>query len=128
MTYDKAQNLTDNGFVKTGYKFTGWNTKSDGSGTAYTNKQSVKNLTSTDGGTISLYAQWTPITYTIKFHGNSSTGGSTASMSMTYDVAKNLTDELTDDSAGGSGVSSGGTTLEEIQEDQQEVQQTYRTF
>ncbi len=91
MTYDKAQNLTANGFVKTGYKFTGWNTKSDGSGTAYTNKQSVKNLTSTDDGTISLYAQWTPITYTIKFNGNSSTGGSTASMSMTYDVAKNLT-------------------------------------
>ena len=92
MTYDKAQNLNANGFVKTGYKFTGWNTKSDGSGTSYSNQQSVKNLTSTDGGTISLYAQWTPITYTIKFNGNGAdSNSSTASMSMTYDIAKNLT-------------------------------------
>ncbi|MBO7318550.1 MAG: InlB B-repeat-containing protein, partial [Clostridia bacterium] len=91
MTYDVAKNLTANGFAKTGYTFAGWNTKANGSGTSYTNKQSVKNLTTTNGATITLYAQWTPITYTIKFNGNGSTSGSTASMSMTYDVAKNLT-------------------------------------
>jgi uncharacterized repeat protein (TIGR02543 family) len=91
MTYDVAKNLNANGFVRSGYKFAGWNTKSDGSGTSYSNQQSVKNLSTTNGGSITLYAQWTPITYTIKFNGNGYTGGSTSSMSMTYDVAKNLT-------------------------------------
>ena len=90
-TYDVSKSLTANGFTKTGYKFVNWNTKADGSGTAYTNQQSVKNLTTTNGATINLYAQWTPITYTISFNGNGSTSGSTASMSMTYDVSKNLT-------------------------------------
>ena len=91
MTYDVAKNLTANGFKRTGYIFDGWNTNSSGTGTNYTDKQSVKNLTSTNGGTVTLYAKWKPITYTIKFDGNGATGGSTASMSMTYDVAKNLT-------------------------------------
>lgn len=92
MTYDVAKNLTANGFKKTGYIFDGWNTNSSGTGTNYTDKQSVKNLTSTNGGTVTLYAKWKPITYTIKFDGNGATGGSTDSMSMIYDVAKNLTD------------------------------------
>ena len=91
MTYDVAKNLTANGFTKTGYVFNGWNTSADGTGTTYTDKQSVKNLTATNGATINLYAQWKPISYTIKFDGNGATSGSTASMSMTYDVAKNLT-------------------------------------
>ena len=91
MTYDVAKNLTANGFKKTGYVFDGWNTNSSGTGTNYTDKQSVKNLTSTNGGTVTLYAKWKPITYTIKFNGNGATSGSTAQMSMTYDVAKNLT-------------------------------------
>ena len=91
MTYDVAKNLTANGFEKTGYVFDGWNTRSDSIGTDYTDKQSVKNLTSINGGTVTLYAKWKPITYTIVFNGNGATDGSTASMSMTYDVAKNLT-------------------------------------
>lgn len=90
MKYDIAANLTENGFVKTGYVFTGWNTKADGSGTRYTNRQSVINLTATDGDVINLYAQWRPITYTIKFDGNGATKGSTKTMEMIYDQAKNL--------------------------------------
>jgi uncharacterized repeat protein (TIGR02543 family) len=58
MVYGTAKNLTANTFVKTGYTFSGWNTKADGSGTAYANKQSVNNLTNTAGGIINLYAQW----------------------------------------------------------------------
>ena len=91
MTYDVAKNLTANGFTKTGYLFSGWNTKSDGTGTSYTNKQSVKNLTTVNGGVINLYAQWKSITYTVKFDGNGADGGSTASMTMTYDELKRLT-------------------------------------
>lgn len=91
MVKDIAKNLTANGFKRTGYAFKNWNRKANGSSTSYKNKQSVKNLTNTQGATVNLYAQWTPNKYTIKFNGNGNTGGSTASMSMTYDVAKNLT-------------------------------------
>ena len=57
-TYDSAVTLTANGFIKAGYVFTGWNTKSDGSGKSYSDKETVKNLTSVDGATVTLYAQW----------------------------------------------------------------------
>ena len=57
-TYDEAKNLTANGYTRTGYIFNGWNTKSDGTGTSYSDKQSVKNLTSSNGGTVTLYARW----------------------------------------------------------------------
>ena len=67
MTYDVAKNLTANAYEKTGHIFTGWNTKADGSGTSYADKQSVKNLTATNGATINLYAQWMVATYNITF-------------------------------------------------------------
>lgn len=57
-TYGTAKNLTSNGFIKIGYNFAGWNTKADGSGTSYSDGQSVSNLTSTNKGTVTLYAQW----------------------------------------------------------------------
>ena len=91
MTYDTAKTLPENTFTKTGYVFDGWNTKADGSGTAYTDQVSVNNLTSTNGGTVTLYAQWTPITYTVTYDGNGATGGSTADSTHTYGVSKPLT-------------------------------------
>ena len=45
--------LSDNAFTRTGYAFSGWNTKADGSGTTYANGASV----SLDSD-ITLYAQW----------------------------------------------------------------------
>ena len=55
MTYEKGQTkaLIANKFTRAGYIFKGWNTKSDGTGTQYTDKQS---LTPTEN--ITLYAQW----------------------------------------------------------------------
>ena len=73
-TYDVAKNLTKNGFVKTGYTFKGWNTKADGSGTSYADKASVKNLSSTNGATITLYAQWTANKYTVAYNANGGIG------------------------------------------------------
>ena len=66
-TYGTAQNLTANAFSKTGYTFAGWATSADGA-KAYDNQQSVNNLTSTNGGTVNLYAVWTVNQYTIKFN------------------------------------------------------------
>ena len=89
-TYDQAKNLSTNQYTKTGYTFTSWNTKADGSGTTYTNEKEVKNLTSTQGAKINLYAQWTPNTYTVKYNGNHATSGTTADTTHTYDVSKQL--------------------------------------
>jgi uncharacterized repeat protein (TIGR02543 family) len=90
-TYGKTSALKANAFTRTGYTFAGWNTKANGSGTTYADKASVKNLTKTNGKTVTLYAQWTANTYKIKFDGNGATSGSMKSKSMTYDTAANLT-------------------------------------
>ena len=62
-TYDVSQTLTANTFKRDGYTFKGWNTKADGSGKAYSDKQSIKNITDKDGDVITLYAQWQINTY-----------------------------------------------------------------
>lgn len=85
-----AKNLTTNGFTRTGYRFAGWSTRATGA-VAYSNGQSVTNLTTTGGTIVNLYAKWTPNTYTVVYNGNGATGGSTANSAHTYDVAKNLT-------------------------------------
>ena len=58
MVYGTPQNLNTNAFTKIGYKFTGWNTAEDGTGTSYTNEQSVDILTDKDDEVVTLYAQW----------------------------------------------------------------------
>lgn len=57
MTYDQAKNLTAIGFTKDHYRLKGWSTSANGS-VAYSDKQSVKNLTATDGATVELFAVW----------------------------------------------------------------------
>lgn len=57
-TYDRKQALTANAFTREGYRFTGWNTRPDGKGKAFTDKQTVTNLLAHDGATGVLYAQW----------------------------------------------------------------------
>ena len=57
-TYDTAKALTANGFTRTGYTFLGWSTSASATTATYSNKQSVKNLTATNGATITLYAVW----------------------------------------------------------------------
>ena len=66
-TNGKGQALTANAFSRTGYDFDGWNTKADGSGKTYADKQAVKNLTAKRDAVVKLFAQWTPITYSIAY-------------------------------------------------------------
>ena len=68
--YDKSFKLPANKFKRKGYKFLGWNTKKDGTGTLYKNKASVKNLSAKNKATVTLYAQWQLIKYTIKYNLN----------------------------------------------------------
>ena len=50
--------LNANGFTRTGYTFTGWNTASDGSGTSYADGADYTVTPATGDATITLYAQW----------------------------------------------------------------------
>jgi uncharacterized repeat protein (TIGR02543 family) len=82
-TYGTAQNLNANAFTRTGYTFTGWATSTDGD-VVYTDKESVFNLTTTNGETVTLYAIWTTNTYTITYDLN---GGSLAKPNpATYNI------------------------------------------
>lgn len=80
--------LKANSFVKTGYKFNGWNTKKNGKGKSYKNKASIKNLTKS-GKTVKLYAQWKANKYTIKFNKNGGKG-SMKNTTVSYGQKKSL--------------------------------------
>ena len=83
--YDRPQALTENGFKRDGYTFTGWNTKPDGSGDGYADGQEVLNLTAKDGGTVTLYARWTAKPAKLVYDGNGNTSGATEPTTGTTD-------------------------------------------
>ena len=91
MTYDEDKALNTNNFVKPGYKFAGWATESGSNQVAYTDGQTVKNLSKTQDETVNLYAVWTPIKYTIQFNANSGSGSMTKMTGLEYDKEYNLT-------------------------------------
>lgn len=61
--------------TKPGYTFTGWNTQLDGSGTPY----DPEDAATPDASDLTLYAQWTPISYSISYDANGGTGTVAAS-------------------------------------------------
>jgi uncharacterized repeat protein (TIGR02543 family) len=58
--------------TRSGYIFTNWNIQTDGKGTSYSTSSSFTILNNTI-----LYAQWTPITYSVTYDGNGFDGGLT---------------------------------------------------
>lgn len=75
-------------FLRKGHTFAGWNTKADGTGTAYQAGADV--AYPAEGDTLTLYAQWRPITYKVRFDGNGSTSGMMSDLTATYDEKKTL--------------------------------------
>lgn len=90
-TYNTASNLFANTFKRTGYTFNGWNTKADGTGDSYSDKASIKTLTSVSGGTVTLYAKWKANTYNIRYNANGGSGYMNNS-THTYGTPKALTE------------------------------------
>lgn len=76
---DTALTLSSTKPTRTGYSFVNWNTKADGSGTAY---KAGGTYTVNSGAT--LYAQWSANSYTVTFDVNGGTT-STNSKSVIYD-------------------------------------------
>lgn len=70
--------------TRVGYTFKGWYTAASG-GTKVNPTDSVPSANTT------YYAQWTPLTYTMVFNGNGSTGGSMSNMTMTEGSQYTLT-------------------------------------
>lgn len=83
-TYDVNKALTANGFVKTGYNLLGWSTSQNATAPTYSDKQVVKNLSSTQGATLNFYAVWEIGTYTQTFDANGGMGGT--SVTRTYNT------------------------------------------
>ena len=70
--YDTDVTISISGYSRVGYKFVEWNTQMDGTGTSYIENQvlSKPNFTAIDGGSITLYAIWEPITYNVILNEN----------------------------------------------------------
>ncbi len=64
--YDTSSALAQNTLKRNYYAFKGWATTPDGN-KVYNDKATVVNLTDTQGGTVTLYAVWEPIEYTIVY-------------------------------------------------------------
>ena len=92
LTYDEEKSLQLNGYTKTGYHFVGWaSVLTDKQEVDYTDGASVRNLTSTAGEKVPLYAVWEANTYTITFNANDGAGTAMPPQTFTYDaVAKAL--------------------------------------
>ena len=78
--YNTQATLTANSFTKTGNNFTGWNTQPNGTGTSYANQASF----TMEGANTTLYAQWTPKSYTVTFDKQGGTTPSPTSKTVTY--------------------------------------------
>ena len=50
--------LTPNAYQRTECNFIGWNTSADGTGTSYSNNETIQGLSAENGGIVTLYAQW----------------------------------------------------------------------
>ena len=79
----KSTTATDSQFTRTGYTFTGWNTKADGTGTAYHAGATI--AYPVESKTLTLYAQWKVSSHTVTFDSN---GGSAVASQTVDDKAK----------------------------------------
>ena len=67
-----------------GYTFKGWNTRSDFTG------NTISQIETGTNNNVTLYAQYTPNQYSVRFNGNGATWGSMSLQTMTYDQKTTL--------------------------------------
>lgn len=73
LTYDVEFTLPANDFQRQGYTFAGWSDTPDGE-VIYTDKQTIKNVTSDENGHAVLYAVWAPNKFNVQFDANTGAG------------------------------------------------------
>ena len=69
-TYDQEVTLPKNTFTRPGYYFNGWSTSSGASSGSYADEKPVKNLTTKQGETVTLYAAWYGMPVNVTLHPN----------------------------------------------------------
>ena len=74
--------------TRTGYTFAGWNTNSSGTGTNYSAGGTYKT-----NAAVTLYAKWTPVTYTVTYNANGGTNAP-ANQTKTYGVDLTLSADV----------------------------------
>lgn len=92
-TFDKAMNISSTKPTKNGYNFVKWTTSKDGSGRSYTAGQ-VYNYDQ-NGGTVTLYAQWTPWKHTVHYDANGGDQSTVpADQTKTFDQNMNVASKI----------------------------------
>lgn len=91
-TYDVSKAIPANSYTCTGFVFDGWYKNADCTGSAVT---SLYNLIPVNGGTVNLYAKWTPIYYQVKFDSNGS-GDRPESYKVYYNYSFSLPKDIFD--------------------------------
>ena len=79
--YDQNLTLRSNVPTRTGYTFVKWTTNKDGTGTAYQPGSQYSYNRDSDGGTVTLYAVWTPWKYKVQYDKNVSSDSSSQTVS-----------------------------------------------
>ena len=69
-TYDQEVTLPKNTFTRPGYYFNGWSTSSGASSGSYADEKPVKNLTTKQEETVTLYAAWYGLPVNVTLHPN----------------------------------------------------------
>ena len=90
--YDSTDLVSVNSFHREGYIMDGWTIESEGSDTLITvDTGYLGNLASTEGANVTLYAKWTPITYSVTYNSNGGTFGTYDGSveTQTYDAVVN---------------------------------------
>ena len=89
--WEKELTLPESSFTRFGYRFSGWK-DTYGDGAVYEPQETVKNLAGEiQGDRVTLYAQWSPIQYSISFDENGGSG-EMDSVTATYDRDLRLPD------------------------------------
>jgi len=78
-------NLSKNGYSIKGWSFRYWDSQANDKGTDYSNGSYIKNLTSTNGATINMYAQWKPNVYMLILDDQYATSDGTPYIYEKYD-------------------------------------------
>lgn len=79
--YDQNLTLHSNVPTRIGYTFVKWTTNKDGTGTAYQPGSQYSYNRDSDGGTVTLYAVWTPWKYKVQYDKNVSADSSSQTVS-----------------------------------------------
>lgn len=86
----KKKKLSGNAFTRAGYIFNGWNTRKDGKGKSYKQKEKVLFENQKEGNVVALYAMWKGNSYKVKYNGNGAKSGKVSVSSHVYGSASKL--------------------------------------